>query len=255
MPRKKDSEETKQRRPGGGLGGFDEYEDSDPVYNLDTTIGKPTISTSIAKSPLSYHRTAKRYYKDRFDEKDPHLWKRDHTVCKRTEVDPYHTTNWSKSTMLSKDKTKAIDWRKKKINRGEWLHTSSPETLGHCTLKSSPKAVSPHKWGVSKTVALAEKVLRSPQKYSASFGGKRFADRVDTTEPKVGPGTYDINKSSMKVKESKKKSPAYRSGVSRFSAFGTSKNTKSYIKRKGWSKKHMQEHFRFHNSAASEVTM
>uniref|UniRef100_A0A7S3YVS2 Uncharacterized protein n=1 Tax=Lotharella globosa TaxID=91324 RepID=A0A7S3YVS2_9EUKA len=119
MPRKKDSEETKQRRPGGGLGGFDEYEDSDPVYNLDTTIGKPTISTSIAKSPLSYHRTAKRYYKDRFDEKDPHLWKRDHTVCKRTEVDPYHTTNWSKSTMLSKDKTKAIDWRKsiKKIHQ------------------------------------------------------------------------------------------------------------------------------------------
>lgn len=231
------------------LGGFDDYEDMDPVYKLDTSLAKPTLSTTVAKSNMSYYRMAKeKYHKPRFDENDKDLWYKDFRDCSRRGVDPYGTVNWSQSTLISKSKKQSFGVTKKKLQRSDWLYTEDPTQLAHNTLKGAPKPEAPAKWGVSKTVALADKVLRSPQKYSSSFSGERFTNhkKKDEYKSRLGPGVYETNRSSLRVKESGYRSPTMRSSVPRFAAFGSTTNTKGYNKRKGWSEKYMKERFRFH---------
>jgi len=243
-------------KPGLNLGGFDDWEDTDPVYNLDTTLGKCSLSKRVTLSPLSYHRAGNKYNLERWKSRNnPKLFYNDTSSCFKKGVDPYNIVD--KRTMITKSKRECLNRIHAKHKRSDWLRSSDPTSLasaplshtGKPTVSSSPAAAK------FKTVSLAEKVLRSPEKYSASFSGTRFTGEKfsniggevpETYHPNLGPGKYRIYGTTLEVKESEKKSPTYRSGVPRFSAFGTSRNTKGYFKRKNWSKKYMKERFRFH---------
>eukprot|EP00466_Bigelowiella_natans_P008374 jgi/Bigna1/78724/fgenesh1_pg.56_\ len=195
---------TTHKKPGLNLGGFDDWEDTDPVYNLDTTLGKCSLSKRVTLSPLSYHRAGNKYN------------------LERKGVDPYNIVD--KRTMITKsNETQAFGLVAK--FRSHFIPTVS----------SSPAAAK------FKTVSLAEKVLRSPEKYSASFSGTRFTGEKFSNIGGEVPETYckficesmhpcstyvQCPGTTLEVKESEKKSPTYRSGVPRFSAFGTSRNTK-----------------------------
>eukprot|EP00471_Norrisiella_sphaerica_P009158 CAMPEP_0184496672 /NCGR_PEP_ID=MMETSP0113_2-20130426/34577_1 /TAXON_ID=91329 /ORGANISM="Norrisiella sphaerica, Strain BC52" /LENGTH=165 /DNA_ID=CAMNT_0026883401 /DNA_START=517 /DNA_END=1014 /DNA_ORIENTATION=- len=158
--------------------------------------------------------------------------------------------------MITKSRAENLNRNRAKAGRDDWLMASDPTALNAVPLNCGTKRhIAPQVNSKFKTVSLAEKVLRSPEKYSASFSGNRFTGdkfhhstggKPESYHPRLGPGTYRTNGSTFEVKESQKKSPTFRSAVPKFAAFGSSRNTKSYNCRKNWSEKYVKERFRFH---------
>ena len=183
------------------------------------------------------------------------MWYKDHTSCKKQGPDPYNTVDWSKSTLVAKHRLQDFKRRSKKELRGDWLRSYKPTRLAHGSLRSAaPRETSGTLTNSRRVPSFSETVRKSPLKYSAAFisKDKRFADpkwhRVPQEyDQRLGPGVYETNQSSLRVAESRLQSPSYRSRVPRFAAFGSSRNTQNYHKRKNWSTKYMKERFRFHS--------